>query len=104
MSLYDDIKQGLQEAIDYNKGKVSARKTVITITPLDSFSADEIKAIRNSTGMTQSLFAKFMGVSTKTVEAWESGRNHPEGAACRMLALTKANPSFPSSSGIIIGV
>lgn len=104
MSLYDDIRQGLQEAIDYNKGKVSARKTVITITPVVSFSADEIKAIRNSTGMTQSLFAKFMGVSTKTVEAWESGRNHPEGAACRMLALTKANPSFPSSSGIIIGI
>lgn len=104
MSLYDDIRQGLQEAIDYNKGKVSARKTVITITPVVSFSADEIKAIRNSTGMTQSLFAKFMGVSTKTVEAWESGRNHPEGAACRMLALTKANPSFPSSSGIITGV
>lgn len=104
MGLYDDIKKGLEEAIDYNRGKISAKKTIMTIAPLDSFSADDIKAIRNSTGMTQTLFAKYMGVSVKTVEAWEAGRNRPEGSACRMLALTKANPSFPVSSGIIMGV
>lgn len=100
-SLYEDIKRGLEEAIAYNEGRLAARKTTMSVAPLSTFTAAEIKGIRNSTGMSQALFAKYMGVSVKTVEAWEAGRNHPEGAACRMLAITKANPSFPTSSGII---
>ena len=62
---------------------------------------EEIKAIRKSTGMTQKLFAGYLGVSVKTVEAWESGRNHPEGAACRLLSMTQKDPSFPQKSGIV---
>ena len=42
-----------------------------------------------------------MGVSVKTVEAWEAGRNTPNGTACRMLAITKANPAFPSEMKIV---
>ena len=52
--------------------------------------------------MTQAIFAAYMGVSKKTVEAWESGHNHPAGAACRLLSITKADPSFPRRSGIIV--
>jgi putative transcriptional regulator len=47
------------------------------------------------------MFAKFMGVSVKTVEAWESGRNHPEGTACRLLTMTSNDPTFPVKSGIV---
>jgi len=42
-----------------------------------------------------------MGVSVKTVEAWESGRNHPNGTACRMLALTRKDPDLPFTSGVL---
>ncbi len=101
MSIFDDIKTGLNEAIEYEKGNLKAKTTTITIAPVASFAPIEIKNIRNSTGLTQTLFAKFMGVSVKTVEAWEAGRNHPEGAACRLLALTQADPTFPNTSGIV---
>lgn len=101
MSIYDDIKLGLEQAIEYEKGELKAKKTTLSILPLDSFTSAEIKKIRNSTGLTQVLFAKYMGVSVKTVEAWESGRNHPDGTARRLLAITRANPSFPTESGII---
>lgn len=103
MSLFDEIKLGLEQAIEYNNGKLKARKTTRSIAPLETFSSDEIKKIRIETGMTQALFAKYMGVSVKTVEAWEAGKNQPEGAARRMLALTREDPSFPTSSGIIGG-
>ena len=102
MSVFDDIKEGLNEAIEYEKGNLKARKTVLTIHPVDTFSAAEIRQIRNNTGLTQNMFAKYMGVSVKTVEAWEAGRNHPEGAACRMLTLTRTDPAFPVKSGIVI--
>lgn len=102
MVLFDDIKLGLEQAIEYEKGNLKANKTTLMILPTESFSAQEIKKIRNDTGMTQALFAKYLGVSVKTVEAWESGRNHPDGAACRMLALTRSNPDFPTASGIVV--
>lgn len=102
MSLFDDIKTGLNEAIEYEKGNIKAKTTTISIEPVGVFTSVEIKSIRNSTGLTQNLFAKYMGVSVKTVEAWEAGRNHPDGAACRLLYLTKKDPSFPVTSGIVV--
>ena len=101
MGIFEEIKLGLEQAIEYAKGNLKAKKTTISILPLDTFTSAEIKEIRNNTGLTQVLFAQYMGVSVKTVEAWEAGRNHPDGAACRLLALTKANPAFPTASGIV---
>ena len=102
MSIFDDIKTGLEQAIEYEKGNLKAKTTVRSITPVDVFTPGEIKEIRKSTGLTQGLFAKYMGVSPKTVESWEAGRNHPEGAACRLLTLTRNDPSFPQKSGIVV--
>lgn len=101
MSLFDEIKTGLNEAIEYEKGNIKAKSTTLSVEPVGRFTSSEIKSIRNSTGLTQNLFAKYMGVSVKTVEAWEAGRNHPDGAACRLLSLTKRDPLFPVNSGII---
>lgn len=101
MAIFDDIKLGVEQAIEYEKGNLKAKKTTLTITPVEVFTAQDIKDIRNQTGLTQVLFARFMGVSVKTVESWEAGRNHPEGAACRLLTLTRNDPMFPQRSGII---
>jgi putative transcriptional regulator len=101
MSIFDDIKMGLGQAIEYEKGNLKAKTTTITIRPVESFRSEEIRAIRKNTGMTQVLFAKYMGVSDKTVEAWEAGRNHPEGTACRLLSMTQKDPLFPQKSGIV---
>ena len=101
MSLFGDIKTGLNQAIEYEKGNLKAKTTTLTVEPIESFKPEEIRSIRKETGLTQVLFAKYMGVSVKTVEAWEAGRNHPEGAACRLLSMTKNDPAFPRKSGII---
>lgn len=102
MSVFNDIKSGLNEAIEYERGNLKAHTRTLSITPVEEFTASEIKEIRKNTGMTQVLFAKYLGVSLKTVEAWEAGRNQPNGTACRMLSLTKKDPQFPKSSGIIL--
>ena len=101
MAIFDDIKLGVEPAIAYEKGNLKAKKTTLTIAPVEVFTAQDIKDIRHQTGLTQVLFARFMGVSVKTVESWEAGRNHPEGAACRLLTLTRNDPMFPQRSGII---
>jgi putative transcriptional regulator len=86
-SLFDDLRQGLEEAIDYEKGKGPARTVTYIITPVKEYTKEEIREIRRKAGMTQSVFASYMGVSQKTVEAWECGRTHPTGPACRLLNI-----------------
>ena len=101
MSIFEEIKTGLNEAIEFEKGNLKAKTKKLAITPIQGFTASEIKDIRKQSGMTQALFAKYLGVSLKTVEAWEAGRNHPNGTACRLLSITKKDPAFPKTSGII---
>ena len=85
--LFDDLNQGLQEAIAFEKGEGKARVTTYVIEPVIEYSNKEIRRIRNNAGMTQSVFASYMGVSKKTVEAWENGRSHPTGPACRLISI-----------------
>lgn len=86
-SLFNDLCTGLKQTIEYEKGNGSARKSTYIITPVKEFDSDEIKMIRNNAGMTQLVFANYMGVSKKTVEAWECGRSHPTGPAFRLLNI-----------------
>ena len=86
-SLFDDLKEGLQEAIAFAKGEGPARVTRFEIEPVITYTNVEIREIRTNAKMTQAVFALYMGVSIKTVEAWESGRNIPQGTAQRFLQL-----------------
>ena len=49
MNVYDGIMQGLQEAVDYNEGKIKARTKTISIEPVPDFEAKEIKDISGLT-------------------------------------------------------
>ena len=58
------------------------------------YNASEVKKIRNSIGMSQKTFASYLGVSCKTVEAWETGTNHPSGAASRLLNMMEMDENL----------
>ena len=94
MSVHKSTMQGLTEAMDYQQGKIHARKTRLTIKPVVTFDTDDIKLIRQKTGLSQVKFAGSMGVSPRTVEAWEYGRNKPEGASRRLLEIVRDDPGF----------
>ena len=86
-SVYESIMTGLNEALDDAQSeKPILKRHKVIVEPVKVFEADEVKKIRNSTGMSQKIFASYMGVS-KTVEAWEAGTNHPSGAASRLLSM-----------------
>jgi putative transcriptional regulator len=94
IEIYDSIMRGLQEAAEDAAGKRNLPRRSVTVVPVKDYSAEEVKEIRKSTGMTQKLFAEYMGVSDKTVEAWEAGTNRPSGPSSRMLSLMEENSSF----------
>ena len=89
-SLFDDLKEGLEEAIAYEKGTGKAKVKTYMIMPVKEYNNKEIREIRIKAGMTQSVFASYMGVSKKTVEAWEGGRTHPTGPVFRLLDILAA--------------
>ncbi|WP_029541334.1 helix-turn-helix domain-containing protein [Selenomonas sp. AB3002] len=88
---YDMIAGSLNELIaDYeeNNGANLTHETLtINIAPARKFSGAEVRSIRLKNNLTQAVLAKYLCVSKKTIEAWESGRNTPNGPSSRLLEL-----------------
>jgi putative transcriptional regulator len=57
---------------------------VITLPP--------IAEIRTKVGLSQSEFARLLGVSVRTLQEWEQGRRLPSGPARTLLAIANRNP------------
>ncbi len=51
-----------------------------------------IRAIRERTSLSQSEFARLMGVSVKTLQNWEQDRRHPTGPAVALLRIIAYEP------------
>lgn len=47
---------------------------------------------RNRVGVSQSEFARLLGVSVRTLQDWEQGRCKPSGAAKTLLRIASQNP------------
>jgi putative transcriptional regulator len=88
----DSIITGLQEAIDDQQGKIELRRIKAEVSPLKEYSAADIRKIREHARMSQAAFAYALGVSKKTVEAWEAGTNHPRGSSGRLLEIISTHP------------
>lgn len=88
---YESIMQGLNEALDHAQGKeVGARVHAIEVPVVD------VAAIRARTGLSQSAFARSIGVAKGTLLNWEHGRRQPTGPAQVLLAMIARRPSLVS--------
>ena len=92
---YKELMGSIEEAIaDAKSNEKKLKSRVVTIVPVKEYGAEEIKKIRKDTGLSQRLFASYMGVSNKTVEAWERGINQPSGSASRMLHMMELDKNL----------
>jgi putative transcriptional regulator len=88
---YESIMQGLSEALDHAQGKeTGARLHTIKVPVVD------VAAIRARTGLSQSAFARSIGVAKGTLLNWEHGRRQPTGPAQVLLAMIARRPSLVS--------
>ena len=84
---FDALKESLEQAIDYTKGDKSRCRTVVRETPIPAYKADDVARTRKELKLSQRGLATALGVSPRTVESWEAGKNAPSGAAQRLLYL-----------------
>lgn len=53
-----------------------------------------VSETRARVGLSQSEFARMLGVSVRTLQEWEQGRRAPSGPARTLLAIAHKNPKL----------
>lgn len=96
---FDYIMDGLNEAHQYAKGEIQARKerVRVVVQPVPALTAAKIKSVRAKMGLSQKGLADFMGVSPKTVEGWEGDKFSPQGPARRLFEVLDRKPEIASA-------
>ncbi|MCF6768190.1 transcriptional regulator [Thiotrichales bacterium 19S11-10] len=88
MSIFESIKQGLKEAVEYSEtGKVKGKPVKI-----HEIGDVDVKRIRSKFKMTQSDFARAFGLNLKSVQNWEQKRKVPTGASLVLLKVIEKDP------------
>lgn len=68
---------------DIKAGRVG-RVSTVEVSPIAS--------ARNRIGLSQSEFAKMLGVPLRTLQEWEQGRRKPSGAAKSLITIAIKKP------------
>ena len=93
---FEKIKQGLEEALEHEGKKTLRSKLVVIPKPPHPYSPREIQRIRTDIlNCSQPIFASVLGVSVKTIQAWETGERSPSPTALRLLELIENGTYYP---------
>ncbi len=57
-------------------------------------SGADVVMLRRFVGLSQSQFARAMGISVHTLRNWEQGRRHPDGPAIALLRIAAKHPKI----------
>ena len=87
MSIFDDLKSSLEEAVEIKAGRQTATRTT-------RYEVADVKAIRAQIKVSQAEFAQAMGTSVDTIKSWESKRRNPTGLAAKVLSAIQKNPEL----------
>jgi putative transcriptional regulator len=69
-------------------------RQVVGVLPPPEFGPDDVRRTREEFGVSQPVFADFLGTSTSTIRAWEQGQKSPSPMARRLLGLIAADPIY----------
>lgn len=78
------FEEDLLVSIQQMKNGEAARTTAVKLSPAAE--------ARTKVGISQSAFARLLGVSLRTLQDWEQGRRQPTGAAQTLLRLASLHP------------
>ena len=92
-NIYQEIIEEGNEILENGIGHLRHRtRTHMPIAPLKEYTPHEIKAIREKNQYSQTFFGDYLGISLKTMQAWENGTDKPTGAALRIFQILEQDP------------
>ena len=74
--------------------RVATVRTYQIAFTLPDLGPTAIRTIRESLGLSQTLFAAFLGVGLPTVRSWEQGQRQPSAMARRFLGEIRDDPKY----------
>ena len=83
---FDQLVKGVREMKRHIAGK-SVRGAKTSELP-----APDVRTIREAANISQSQFAKLIGVNLRTLQNWEQQRTRPTGPAKALLKIVASNP------------
>ncbi len=83
--LFADLKQSLKEATAIRRGELAPGRVT-------AINAPDAKMIRTKVGLSQTEFARLIGVKVATLRNWEQHRRQPTGAAAALLTIVEKEP------------
>ena len=90
----DGLIAGMETLLEeLESGKLEASRIRIVIPPI-RVDAEGVKAARGALGLSQTLFADFIGASASAVRAWERGAKLPTPMAQRFLHAIRTDPVY----------
>lgn len=92
----DALKSGLESGADKETvlKQFNLRTYAVNLEPME-YGPDEVKHVREKIlHVSQAIFARFLGVSVKTVRAWEQGDNTPSDIAARFMDEIQSDPTY----------
>lgn len=98
--IFERLRASLEEGIQFARGELNLRTTLVPSRP-PRISSVEIVRLRKRMGMSQSVFARTLNVSAKTVQSWEQGERKPSQAALRLLQIIAVRPKVV---GEVVGI
>lgn len=88
---FAELVDSMNEALDHVRGTRNLRTTTLPRPPAP-FNSQAVKRVRKQLRASQTVFASYLNVSTKLVQAWEAGRRRPEGPALVLLHIAASQP------------
>jgi putative transcriptional regulator len=61
----------------------------LCLPPIEPLAPEQIKQIRESSQVSQAVFAAILNTSLSTVQKWEIGQKKPTGTALKLLSLVQ---------------
>ncbi len=92
VKIFNELKRSLQEAMAYEQGNKGSLRVSELPPPPKPLSPRQIRAIRQSFNVSQSIFARIINVSPNTIESWEQGVRRPREASLKLLTIAHDHP------------
>jgi putative transcriptional regulator len=92
VAAFEEAIEGIRSA-----GPGAARLTARTYRAdftARAYGPDDVRRVRGLLGMSQAVFARFLGVDANTVRSWEQGTRPPSPIARRFMGEIESDPDY----------